>query len=127
MLSHWRTEKILRCPILPFTLDNGSKVRIRGKEEECLNREMEPLMKATGRMIWPMEKVGSSTRKVMFTKANGRTTRLMALALIDSMMEHNTQASGKTIATMAKGSKSGQMAPHIAEIMPMAPSMAMGS
>ena len=88
---------------------------------------MEPLTKATGEMIWRTEKEGSSIQRAMYTKANGKTTKLMVSVLSTKPMEQSTKVNGRMMHTTAKESKLGLMAPHLLENMQKERNMAKAS
>ena len=67
-------------------------------------------MKVSGKIIKLMVTAGLFTRKVTFTKANGRMTWQMAMASTRASLATTIKESGKTIRGTNTEKKSGQMA-----------------
>jgi hypothetical protein len=67
-------------------------------------------MKASGKITEPMDKENSSMSMEMSMKVTGLMIRLMALVFISMSTVLDMKESGKTISSMVKEKKRGQMA-----------------
>lgn len=105
-----------------FMLVSGLK-KVLDMEEECKFGEMGQNMKATGRMIWLMEKEDLSILMVMYMRESGQMTKLMEEVSIYIWMEPNTMENGKKTNNMDMDKRPGQMGLNMKAIMNMVRNM----